>query len=208
MNQKYTDEHKQYIRDNVTGRHFPELTEMFNKQFDTDYKETTIKSLVYRLGLKTGLSGITISDACKATRFKKGQIPWNKGKPKSWVGGEETQFKKGHIPVNHRQVGSERVNVDGYTEIKVAEPNKWRLKHNVIWEQHNGPIPKGSCVLFGDANKQNLDINNLILVSRKQLVRLNQNGSIQNDVELTKTGIMIADVISKIGERKKGEAVS
>jgi hypothetical protein len=58
-------------------------------------------------------------------------------------------------------------------------------------------------VIFGDGDKQNIDISNLMLVSRKQLVRLNQNGLIQGDIELTRTGIIIADVMSKIGERRK-----
>lgn len=47
-----------------------------------------------------------------------------------------------------------------------------------------------------------VDIDNLILVSRKQLLILNNNNLIKNDVELTKTGIIIADIYSKINERK------
>lgn len=47
------------------------------------------------------------------------------------------------------------------------------------------------------------DPENLLLVSRAQLARMNQKGLIQNDVELTKTGIIIADIYNKIGERKK-----
>ena len=39
-------------------------------------------------------------------------------------GCERTWFKKGHIPANYRPVGSERVNADGYIEVKVADPNK------------------------------------------------------------------------------------
>ena len=49
----------------------------------------------------------------------------------------------------------------------------------------------------------NFDPDNLILVSRKQLVRMNQRGLIHDDAELTKTGAIIADIYNKIGERKK-----
>ena len=58
---------------------------------------------------------------------------------------------------------------------------------------------------LGDGNKRNFDPDNLILVSRAQLVRLNQGNLIQNDAELTRTGITIADIQNKIGERKKAK---
>ena len=73
----------------------------------------------------------------------------------------------------------------------------------LVWERENGPVPKGHVVIFGDRNRRNFEINNLILVSRKQLVRLNQNNLIQNDAELTKTGVIVADIYGKLGERKK-----
>jgi hypothetical protein len=100
-----------------------------------------------------------------------------------------------------RPVGSERVNVDGYTEIKVSDPNKWRCKHVVIWEAHNGPMPKGYAIIFGDGNKENFELDNLILVSRQQLLTLNRNRLIQNDADLTRTGVIIADLYQKISQR-------
>ena len=44
-------------------------------------------------------------------------------------------FAKGNVPPNHRPVGSERISKDGYIEVKVAEPNKWRLKQRVVYEE-------------------------------------------------------------------------
>lgn len=104
-----------------------------------------------------------------ATRFKKGNVPQNKGKrmsPETYSRVARTMFKKGHTPVNHREVGSERVNVDGYIEIKVAEPNRWRLKHRVIWEEANGEIPKGHNIQFKNHNPLDCVIENLYLISR------------------------------------------
>lgn len=111
------------------------------------------------------------SPASIAARFQKGSVPLNKGKkvsPETYAKCRPTMFKKGHTPVNHRDVGSERVNVDGYIEIKVAEPNRWRLKHRVIWEQANGSIPKGFNVQFKNHNPLDCRIENLYLISKAE----------------------------------------
>lgn len=111
------------------------------------------------------------SPASIAARFQKGSVSLNKGKkvsPELYSKMQPTMFKKGQTPLNHRDVGSERVNVYGYIEIKVAEPNRWRLKHRVIWEQVNGAIPKGFNVQFKNHNRQDCRIENLYLISKAE----------------------------------------
>ena len=106
-----------------------------------------------------------------ASRFKKGHTPPNKGKrmpPEVYEKVSRTMFKRGHRPVNHREVGSERVNVYGYIEVKVAEPNKWRLKHRVIWEESNGPIPEGHNIQFKNRNPLDCRLENLYILSRAE----------------------------------------
>lgn len=110
-------------------------------------------------------------------RFKKGSVPANKGKkvsPELYAKMKPTMFKKGQASLNKRPVGSERVNVDGYIEIKVADPNKWRLKNRVIWEQHNGKIPPGHNIQFKDHNPLNCTIENLYIISQAEQMR-NEN---------------------------------
>ena len=114
------------------------------------------------------------SEAAKATRFRKGSIPPNKGKrmsPELYAKIAPTMFKKGHTPGNHKPVGSERVNVDGYIERKVAEPNKWECKHRIIWKQAHGDIPKGYNVQFKDGNRLNISLDNLYLISRQRQLK-------------------------------------
>jgi len=122
------------------------------------------------------------------------------------MGPNKTSFKKGHKPHNWVPIGSERITKDGYVQIKIQEgkfQKNWRGKHILVWEEHNGPVPEGHAVIFGDGNNRNFDIDNLILVSRAQLLKLNQQGLIKNDADLTRTGVIIADLQMKISERSK-----
>lgn len=198
----WTEEEKEYLKVVTPGHHYTEIQELMTKRFNYDFTMEQIKGALRRYDLKTGFTG----------QYNKGNIPFNKGRngkeylsEKALEGMKKTQFKTGQAPVNWRPLGSERITVDGYTEIKIAEPNKWRLKQQLIWEEHNGKIPKGSVVLFGNGDKSNFDINNLVLVSRKQLLIMNNNKLIKDDTELTKTGVIIADVLLKIGERKRNK---
>ncbi len=191
MAYRYTEEQKQFIRDHVEGRTSNELTDMFNRHFDTDLKVSQIRSFKKNNGLKGGVN----------TRFKKGQAPFNKGK-KGVGGWKPTQFKKGHKPHNYKPIGTERINSDGYIDIKIADPNKWKAKHLLIWEEANGPVPEGYAVIFGDGNPRNFDLDNLVLVSRQQLLVMNRKGLIQKDADLTRTGVIVADIYRKIYERR------
>ncbi len=189
---KYPENIKNFINEHYIGIGPTEMKELLNNTFGTDYTPEQIKCYYSNHDLNSGITGC----------FPKGHIPANKG-VKGMGGWEPTQFKRGHVPVNHKPVGHERVNVEGYVEIKVAEPKKWRMKHQVIWEAANGPIPKGHIVIFGDGNKSNLDPNNLILISRQQLLILNRKNLIQNDTDLTKSAIIVADIYQQISKRKK-----
>ena len=96
----------------------------------------------------------------------------------------ETEFKPGNRPGNALPVGTERIRKDGITEIKHAEPNQWRSKHALIYEQHHGPIPNGFVVIFADSNRMNFALDNLVLVTRAELARLNQQHYRQEKPEL------------------------
>ena len=135
-------------------------------------------------------------------KFKKGKEPWNKGL-KGFMGANKTSFKKGNRPLNTADVGTEGMREDGYLYVKIAEPNVWKQKHHIVYEEVNGPIPDGHVILFGDKNRLNFDIDNLILASKADVMRLNIYGLIQDDAELTRIGLNIAKVRQKISERKR-----
>lgn len=152
----------------------------------TKHCKDSIENKAHELGLrksKAYLAELGRKTAQKpgavANRFKKGQVPFNKGKkahefrsPEAIAKCQQTQFEKGHRPHNTRPVGYERIDKkDGYIYVKVAEGQKLVHKHRFVWEQHNGPIPDGYCVSFHDGDKTNCDINNLFLISREDNAR-------------------------------------
>lgn len=189
---KWTNEEKEYLKSIVKNNSYKEITKKMNDRFNCDFSEGQIKGFMARNKLVTGRGG----------HFKKGSIPWNKG-TKGLTKANKTSFKKGIIHFNYKQVGEERIDKYGYVQIKVAEPNKWDLKHRVIYEKHYGEIPKNHAVIFADGDKSNLDIDNLLLVSRQQLLVLNRNNLISEDKEITKTGINIANIMIKLSEIEK-----
>lgn len=142
-------------------------------------------TLVYQKARSLGLSrprqvytecgkNLAQLEQSKLHRYQKGHSPANKGKkmsPELYAKCAPTMFKKGRPSLNKRPVGSERVNVDGYIEMKIQEPNKWVLKHRFVWEHFHGPIPEGHNVQFKDGNKENCSLDNLYLISRAQQLK-------------------------------------
>ncbi|MCO7125095.1 HNH endonuclease [Sporolactobacillus shoreicorticis] len=187
-----TPEQDQFLSDHVKGLGNAELTAILNENFGLTLTRQQVKTYKKNHGLSSGLTG----------HYKKGHVPANKGTHNG--GWEPTQFKKGHQPANYMPVGTEKMKSDGYMYIKIADPGKWRQKHRLIWEKANGrPIPKGHKLIFGDGDRLNFDLNNLILVTDKQMAILNRKGLIRNNAELTQTGIVLADLFSKMHERKR-----
>ena len=193
---KWTQEEIEYIKSICWKSYHADTAKKFNEHFNSDITASQIKSLIGRLKIKTGRTGY----------FSKGHIPHNKGKkmsPEVYEKAKATMFKKGNLPPNYRPVGSERTTVDGYREIKVADPNKWELKHRYIYEQHFGKIPKEDMVIFLDNDKTNLDINNLKCISRKEHLYMNENKFRFEDRDITYTAVNIAKLAIKTREKEK-----
>ncbi|HDR7000668.1 TPA: HNH endonuclease [Bacillus cereus] len=197
MAKLFNDEQVAFIRENAKGLSNQALTNLINKEFNLSISIKQIKTFKKNNQISSGLTG----------HFEKGHVPFNKGKKGLTRGGVETQFKKGQQATNYKPVGSERIDRDGYVLIKVSDDGpwhkRWRPKHKVLWEKTHGLIPKEHCLIFLDSNKQNIVLDNLQLITRAQLARMNQNHLISNNAELTKTGLIIAEIYSKMGERKQ-----
>lgn len=189
---KWTEEEKEYLASIVKGNSYKEIAREMRGKFGYDFTDNQIKGAMTRYKLTTGTMGY----------FRKGSTPWNKGL-KGYMGANKTSFKKGTIPPNQVPVGNESLTKGGYIKVKIADPNKWELKHRLIYKQHHGEIPKDKNVIFADTNIYNFDIDNLILVSKAEMLIMNNNKLIQEDKELTKVGVNIAKVLAKVSDIKK-----
>lgn len=153
----------------------------------------------YALGLKKSAaylaspaSGRTNGRQGMGTRFSKGHVPANKGlkRGRGWAPGRmaEGQFKpgcrQGVAAKNWCPVGTIRTDAEGYTRIKVREARAgeaygfgntkvWPLLNRHVWEQAHGPIPAHHSVAFRDGNKLNCALENLELISRRDLMKRN-----------------------------------
>lgn len=189
----FTTEQEDFIRENNFNRTSFEIADMLKIKFGISITPGQIKNFRSRYKLPPcGLTG----------RFEKEHVPANKGVKSPGTGDQATIFQKGHIPKNHRPVGSIRICCDGYIYEKIAEPRKWKQKHVIVWESIHGPKPKNSAIIFLDKDKTNLDPNNLMCVKRNELVRINQNHLLYENAEISKAGVLIAKIMTKVGERK------
>lgn len=204
----YTPEIKQFIADNVKGVKNKDLAAMINEKFGTNISVGGIASYKCDNGLKSGLEFMDFcrkkGDPPNRTSFKKGQTSYNKGmKGLKIPGSEKGWFEKGHKPKNWAPVGTERVRGDGYVWVKVAEPNLWQMKRRVVWEQHNGPIPRGQNIIYKDQNRLNTDISNLMPVTDAQLAMMKAKGLYTDQPELTEAGANVAKLLVGVNHANK-----
>lgn len=173
---KFTDEHVEFIRNNVGGRSFKELTILFNQHFGTDFTNRQIKGLADTHKLRNNID----------TKFQKGYVPSHAQEI-----GSITTYQNGV------KKGEKVIKVDD-------SPNKsknWVSLARYVWEQHNGEIPKGFMVYQVDGDIDNYDIDNLELVNfSEHMIMTNNNLRYTGDKELFTAGLTMAKIIKQTVE--------
>lgn len=173
----FTKAQAEYLNINYKHNSQRDLTAEFNAAFGMSMTDSQIRSFLRNHGIYSGRTG----------RFKQGHCPWNSGtKGKGLTGANKGSFRKGNLPPNRKPLGTERKDRrrDGkasFILVKVAEtdpytgfPTRYKHKHVVLWEQAHGPVPKGMVVAFIDGNEENCVVENLMLINRAELLRLNK----------------------------------
>lgn len=190
MKLAWTDEMIAAFCEIVPGRTQGQIADEFERQFGIRLSVCQIKNAKTRFGVRSGTNG---------GQFVKGQRAWNKGMPLSeWMSPEAEQrcaagrFKPGNLPHNSAKyrIGDERVNGDGYVEVKIMDRptdghhNNWKPKHLIVWEREHGcKVPDGHAVIFADNDRTNFDPGNLIAITRADLVSINRMGLVHCDAD-------------------------
>ena len=188
MKRHYTTEEIQFVKKNIRGRSYINMTRLFNELFGLGLTLKQMETLICKHRLLNGIGS-----------YLPGHVPANKEKKK-----KKNWWKTS--PGNHCKVGTERetrYRNRTYIEIKTAEPSVWKRKHTAIWEKANGKVPKGHIVIFADGNTRNFSLDNLLLITRRELLVMNRFGLISSHKELTKAGKAVADIKMAIAARKR-----
>lgn len=59
------------------------------------------------------------------------------------------------------------------TKVKTGMPKQWKYLHVKVWEDHFGPVPKGSVISFFDDDPLNCDISNLYCITQRENAIMN-----------------------------------
>ena len=194
---------------------------------DVGKTEGQVFKKAHAMGLRKTPAYLDSPDACRlrredspgvAFRFPKGHVPANKGvKGISYPGMEATQFKKGemspHSKAMYKPIGSHRINTkDGYLERKMTDglhgALRWKAVHRIVWEEANGPIPKGFVVRFRPGMKT-LELGD-ITVDRLEMISMAENmrrNTIHNLPPALKQVIQLTGALKRKinGRRRKNE---
>ena len=185
------------LSQDVTGSTRAGMLDRINEHFGWNMTLNQLKGYLSRNHI--ALWGI------EAGQFRKGH-PSTKGVKMSaeqYRKCAATMFRKGHRPKSAVPVGtvvvakvsSKRGGEELYYKKKVAEPNRWKLLHRLVWEEHNGPIPRNHVITFLDGNWRNCDISNLMCISMGANCRANQDGlRFEGDPELTRSGLLVSEL--------------
>ena len=103
---------------------------------------------------------------------------------------------KNYQPRASKPIGSERIEKGRVVMVKVAQPNRWLPKAQVLM----GYDPREFQPIFLDGNSLNVTKENIVVVSKKIHARLAKNGWLNSSNEVLMTGIKWSELFYAIKE--------
>ena len=157
-----------------------QLARRFNHYFKLDLSAGAVGRKARQLGLTLKYSGPAYTGA-----FTPGRKP---GPEARNTKPNRTTFKPNNVPKNTRPLGATRIDTKtGEVLVRTAtgtpyyHPNGrirtthyYRARRLVVWEALHGPVPPGHAVIRLNADPRNDNPDELMLITRAELARLNQ----------------------------------
>lgn len=161
----WTPEALAWAREFVPGHSWREISAEHERVFGTPLTRSMVNNAKRRAGVRSGTTG---------GRYERGNVPANKGRtwdeyltPEQQERCRATQFRKGQLPHNAGELLDERF-VDGFWEVKVDcrdarnTPGLWIPRARLEWERANGrEWPEGCRALHLDRDPLNDDADNI-----------------------------------------------
>ena len=165
---RFTEEEKNFLRDNINRFTYPQLADAFNAEFGTSLTHGNISDVcIKRLDLKRN----------KPHTFPKGKREFNA------------------VPIGTEMFDGATLWLkidDAYhegTSVSKGADSNWARKSTWVYEQKHGKIAEGFLIVHLDMDKFNCSPENLYCVSRKVNFMMAKNGWYKQDSELTLTAI-------------------
>lgn len=169
----WTPEMTEWFCAYVPGHEEREIKTECERLFGVSLTRPQLKGAKSRLHVKSGTCGGRFTSADGG--FK------NEAHRRRFLeASKATRFRDGHDRNREREgwvkpIGHERVNDDGYVEVKVSDgrqekPNcNYVAKHRAVWEEaHGRKLRDGEIVVFADGDKRNFDVGNLVVMTQEQ----------------------------------------
>lgn len=186
----YLPEQEQFLKENAALMSRKELTEKFNREFNTNRSVNAIKSFCNARGYNSSSTG----------RFEKGNISWQTGLRGTEFKSHYTEesFARGIEGMRQarktRKIGDEVLH-NGIPYIVVSleygVPFKSRIypKRRYVWEKAYGDIPSDHCIVHLDGDQSNCNLSNLYCMPTRFRPLLGKNHWWFGDAEMTLTAI-------------------
>jgi hypothetical protein len=215
---KYTPEEIRFIKNNISGCGCAkEMTKLFNQRFELSVTVKQMDCFITHYNfmrerchkytpeeirfIKNNISGCGCAGEMTKLFNQRFELSVTVKQIKLFLKKNNISKERGR---RRTAIGSEFIH-NGYTMVKIADPDTWKQKHRLIWEKVNGPIPKDHVIVFADGNRSNITLENLLLVSTSERTVMCTKNLIYPYAELTRTGKMIADIYLLISYLRRGE---
>ena len=146
------EEIKWLIKNYNCKKSYTELSQEFYKNFGKKINKHTLKATSNKIGLRKDKENYASENGWAKTKLP--------------IGTEKIFNNRIYIKISE---------VKGKSKSHKAYHENWQMKSYYIWEKENGKIPKGYCLCYKDGNKLNCELENLYLLTPRELGKLVQN---------------------------------
>ena len=171
----FTEEQFRFLSDHYEYMGNRELLKLFN---DTFHEHRTMHSMK-NFGVQYGLQ---VDKSVRQENRRK------------WIDQDGSKRKT-------RNIGDIRIEVG--RPVMKDENGDWKSAAKVVWEKEHGPVPEGYVVTALDGDCFNISLDNLACVPLSYIGMLSRHNLRSSDAEITKTGIMVCELIEAMKKQEK-----